>query len=323
MRYFLKFLVLLLTTGLISSANASADYPGKPIKLIVGFPPGQMTDTLTRLLANHLSELLSQPIIVENRPGQGGSIGLAQLARAKPDGYEMALSPTAALVINPALYTSVGYKTLQDFEPVGEIAEVPFVLVANSSMPFSNLAGLIAYAKAHPGKVTFSSPGNGTLPHLGMVLLEQKAGISLTHIPYKGSPKAMIDLAAGRVSVGFDTEVVTKPLIEKKLLKILAVTSAKRLPAFPDVPTIIESGVPDFVLTAWFGLVFPKNTPPDIVKKINAELHKTLENAAFLKLLHSIGASAKPSSSADFAKLIKTESIKWSEIVRASNAKVD
>lgn len=315
---------LILTLGISysgSHAEALADYPSKPVKLSVGFPAGQMTDLLTRVLATRLSASLGETVVVENKPGQGGSIALGHLARAKADGYELMLSPTAALVINPALYDSISYDTLNDFAPVATVAEVPFVLVANATMPFDDVAGLIEYAKKH--KLTHTSPGNGTLPHLGMLLFQRKTGTTLTHIPYKGSPRAMTDLAAGLVDVGFDTEVVTKPFVDAKKMKILAVTGNKRVPSLPNVPTIKESGVPDFELVAWFGVVAPKNTPTEVVALVSTKIQDAVHDEEFVAALGATGATPSPSSPSEFRDLIAAELPKWRSIVKASSATVD
>src|SRR5690625_1834791 len=186
------------TLGLIgfdSAITAAAEYPNKPIRLLVGFPAGQMTDLLTRAVADELSKLLNNPIYVENKPGQGGSIALSQLARSTPDGYTLMLSPPAGLVINPNIYNSINYNTLEDFQPIAQVGEVPFVLIANNEMPFNTVQEFIDYAKERPGELAFISPGNGTLPHLGMVLFQKENNLSLVHVPYKGSPTAVADLA--------------------------------------------------------------------------------------------------------------------------------
>ncbi|MYN14206.1 tripartite tricarboxylate transporter substrate binding protein [Pusillimonas sp. TS35] len=321
-RYFFTALTLALCIACKNSAaETTANYPSKPVTLSVGFPPGQMTDLLTRVLAERLTVSLGQTVVVENKPGQGGSIALARLARAKPDGYELMLSPTAALVINPALYDSISYDTLNDFTPIAKVAEVPFVLVASSQMPFDDVAGMIEYAKKN--RLTYTSPGNGTLPHLGMILFQKKTGTKLTHIPYKGSPRAMSDLASGLVDVGFDTEVVTKPFVESKRMKILAVTGDSRLASLPDVPTIKESGVSDFELVAWFGIVAPKNTPSNIVSLIDASVKQATSEKQFIQALGTTGATPSHATSDELSALMVTELAKWKSIVKESAASVD
>lgn len=323
MKYMSQLLVALLFSVSVSFGVAKAAYPDKPVKILVGFPAGQATDSVARLVAERLSQSMSQSFIVENRPGQGGSLALAQLARAAPDGYQMMLSATASLVTNPHLYKSVGYDTLKDFEPIGLVVDLPLVLVATSQAPFDTPNEFFTYAKAHPDKLNFSSSGNGTLSHLAMELLQRDKSISLMHVPYKGSPRAMVDLVAGNVSVGFDTIAVTKPLIDAKRLKLLAVAMPERMALLPDTPTMIESGVPNFVASAWLGMLFPKGTPTEIVNKVNKELQLILEDSKIQSALQSIGAVPRASSVEEFAKLLKSDYLKWGEIVRESGAKVD
>lgn len=323
MKRMLQFFLTLILTAAASLAYAAPTYPDKPMRILVGFPAGQATDSVARLVAERLSRALLQPVIVENRPGQGGSLALAQLAKAAPDGYQMMLSATASLVTNPHLYKNVGYDTLNDFEPIGLLADLPLVLVATAGAPFNTPQEFLAYAKANPGKLNYSSSGNGTLSHLAMELLQREKEISLTHIPYKGSPRAMADLVAGNVSVGFDTVAVTKALIDAKRLKLLAVALPERMALLPDTPTMIESGVPDFVASAWLGMVFPKGTPTEIVNKMNAEISKVIAQPDIQKSLQAIGAIPLSSSVAEFAALLKSDYAKWGEIVRESGASVD
>lgn len=323
MKYILQLFIALVFGVFSSFAAAKSTYPDKPVKLLVGFPAGQATDSVARLIADRLSQSLSQSFIVENRPGQGGSLALAQLAKAAPDGYQMMLSATASLVTNPHLYKAVGYDTLKDFEPIGTVADLPLVLVATLQAPFSTPQEFFSYAKAHPDQLNFSSSGNGTLSHLAMELLQREKGISLTHVPYKGSPRAMVDLVAGNVSVGLDTVAVTKPLVDSGRLKLLAVAMPERMALFPNTPTMIESGVPNFVASAWLGLLFPKGTPSEIVNKINKELRAILADPKTQQSLLAIGAIPRPSSVQEFADLLKSEYAKWGEVVRASGAKVD
>lgn len=321
-RYCITALVLTLgIAGTNAGAQDAVNYPAKPVKLSVGFPPGQMTDLLTRVLAERLSASLGETVVVENKPGQGGSIALGQLARARPDGYELALSPTAALVINPAVYDSLPYDTLRDFTPIAKVAEVPFVLVASAAMPFDDVAGLIEYAKTHT--LTHTSPGNGTLPHLGMLLFQKKTGTELVHVPYKGSPRAMTDMAAGLVDVGFDTEVVTKPFVDSKKMKVLAVTGDERLASMPNVPTIRESGISDFNLVAWFGILAPKDTPSEIVMLLNEKIHDAAQDEKFIAAVASTGAKPSPSTPSEFGDLLASELAKWRSIVKESSATVD
>ncbi len=318
--------VAVMLAGLLSGGampEARAAYPDKPVKIIVGFPAGQATDAVARVVAERLTKALGQTFIVENRPGQGGSLGLAQLAKAKPDGYEMMLSATASLVTNPHLYKSVGYDSLKDFEPVATLVDLPLVLVANPQVPFDDFKGFVDYAHAHPGKLNFSSSGNGTLSHLAMELLSRSDNLSMMHVPYKGSPRAMADLVAGNVSIGFDTIAVTKPLIDAKRLKLLAVATPERLALFPDTPTIQEEGVADFVASAWLGMVFPAGTPAEPVQVISGQLQKIIGEPDVQKTLLSMGALPRYAGPAEFAQLLHSDYKKWGEIVTLSGARVD
>ncbi|KGD88274.1 hypothetical protein JL37_27245 [Achromobacter sp. RTa] len=311
--------------GLIAAApaQAAADWPAKPVKLLVGFPPGQATDAVARILAERLSARFNQPVIVENRPGQGGSIALAALAKSAPDGYTMMLSATASLVTNPHLYKSTGYDTLRDFEPVGLVADLPMVLVANAAQPFSDVAGLRDYARRNPGALNFSSSGNGTLSHLGMVMLEREAGLQLTHIPYQGSAKAMTDMIADNVAIGLDTVAVTLPHIQSGRLKALAVGASQRLPMLPDVPTFAEAGYPAFQANPWLGMLFPKGTPKYIVQRMNQEIGLAVATPALSGSLKAIGAFARVDTPEDFAQLLRQEYGSWGELVQLSGSRVD
>ncbi|NYT36076.1 tripartite tricarboxylate transporter substrate binding protein [Allopusillimonas soli] len=306
-----------------ATAQAWTAYPEKPVTMIIGYPPGQATDIVGRLVAEKLSQRLGQPFVVENKPGQGASLALAQLAKEKPDGYTMVLSATAAYVTNPHLYKSVGYDTLKDFQPIGTLIDFPLVLVARADAPFSDFKSFVAYAKQHPGKLNHTSSGSGTLSHLGMELLQRETGIELTHIPYKGSARAMTDMAAGNVDVGIETVTVTKPFIESGRLKLLGVTVSERLKLYPDVPTLAELGVKDFNVAAWLGMVLPAGTPDAYVKVINAALQSILQDPEVAAKLESVGALPRPSSPEEFADLLKREYETWGEIVKQSGAKVD
>ena len=317
--------LLLLLTMILSAGLASAQgrYPDRPVKLVVGFPAGQATDIAARLLAERLSQSLGQPFVVENRPGQGGSIGLAHLAKAPADGYTMVLAATASLVTNPHLYKAVGYDPLTDFAPSGVMMEIPLALVAHPSAPFNTLPELLAYAKANPGKLNYASVGNGTLSHLAMERLKREADVSLMHIPYQGSVRSIADLLAGNVLVSFDTLTVTLPHIESKKLKLIAVASEKRVPQLPDAPTMIEAGVPGFVASPWLGVLFPKGTPPEIVATINGEMRKALRDPGMQKSMQTIGALPRPNSPEEFTRLIQEDHARWGRIVRESGARVD
>ena len=319
----LRIFSLCIMAVLSCAVNAQGTYPDRPIKLVVGFPAGQATDIVARLLADRVSWSIGQAVVVENRPGQGGSVALAALAKAAPDGYTFVLSATASLVTNPHLYKSVGYDSLNDFVAAGLVADLPLVLVANTTAPFNTVSELIAYAKSRPGKLSYSSAGNGTLSHLAMEIFKRDAAVFMVHIPYAGSVRAMTDLVAGNVSLGFDTVAVTAPLVESKRLKVLAVASEKPLSQFANSPTMINSGMPGFTASPWLALMAPKGTSADILQRWNDEIRKALNDPAMQKSMNVIGAIPRMSSAADATNLVRTEYTKWGKTVRDSGATVD
>lgn len=323
-----------LLRNIIAAASAASLFFGLPLgmayaqtvpstRILVGFPPGQATDIVARLLADRVSRSMGQPVVVENRPGQGGSVALAALSKAAPDGYTFVLSATASLVANPHLYKSVGYDSLNDFVPAGLVADLPLVLVANSAAPFNTVSELIVYAKSKPGKLSYSSAGNGTLSHLVMEIFKRDAGVFMVHIPYSGSVRAMTDMVAGNVSLGFDTVAVTLPLVEAKRLKVLAVASEKPLSQFTNSPTMSKAGMTGFTASPWLALMAPKGTPVDILQRWNDEIRKALNDPAMQKSMSAIGAIPRISSAADAANFVRTEYAKWGETVRDSDATVD
>lgn len=305
-------------------AQSSTTEPiGKTVKILVGFPPGQATDSVARMIAEHFSADLGQPFIVENKPGQGGSVVLGQLARSPADGTTLTLSALAAYSVNPHLYRNVTYETLRDFDPIGTVADLPLTLVVNPSLPVKSVAELIAYAKARPGDLSHPSSGNGTLSHLLMEDFKQRAGIRMLHVPYSGSAKAMTDLVGGQVQVGLDTLTVTQPLVEAGRLRMLAVGTAARLPALPAMPTIAEVGYPGFEAVAWIALSAPAGTPLSWRRKINESLRKALRTPAFLQKMQAAGATPRPGTVEEFGSMLRTEYVRWGRMVKQSGVQVD
>ena len=323
MKFNTKWLIAMLVVAVTTVASAQISYPDRPVKLVVGFPAGQATDIVARLLAEKLAKNLGQPFIVENRPGQGASVGVAYVAKSAPDGYTMALTAAAAMVTNPHLYKNVGYDPINDFVPCAMLIEIPLALVAHPSAPFNTVPELLAYAKANPGKLSYSSSGNGTMSHLAMERLKREGNVSLVHIPYQGSMRSMTDLIAGHVTVAFDTLTVTVPQLETKKIKALAVATQKRLPLLANVPTVSEAGIPDFTASPWLGVVFPVGTPPEIVNKMHAELMKVMDDPAVQKSLQSIGAVSRTNGPKEFAKIIEQDYKRWGKIVAESGARID
>jgi tripartite-type tricarboxylate transporter receptor subunit TctC len=315
-----RLLCLVLFCCFASFAQAQS---GKVARIFVGFPPGQATDLIARLLAERLAPAVGETVIIENRPGQGGSVVLAQLAKMPPDGMTLALAPLASMVVNPHLYKSVGYDTLRDFEHIALVADLPLLLVANPSLPAKTLPELIAYAKANPEKLAHSSSGIGTLSHLGMEDLKRRAGITILHVPYQGSPRAMADLAGGVVQVALDTITVTRPLVESGALRLLASAYGTRLPDFADTPTIAEQGFPGFSLSAWLGIVAPVGTPKPRIERLSVELTKIVQTPEITQKYAALGALPHIMGADDFHAFVQAELVRWGTIVKASGAKVD
>jgi tripartite-type tricarboxylate transporter receptor subunit TctC len=305
-----------------ADAQTSA-YPTKPIRLIVPFPPGGATDIIARAVAQKLSETWGQSIIVDNRPGAGGNIGTELVAKAAPDGYTLEMGTVGTHAINASLYAKIPFDNVKDFAPIILVAGVPNVLEVTPSLPVNSVQELIAYAKANPGKLNFASSGNGTSIHLSGELFKVMTGVQMTHVPYKGSAPALQDLIAGQVQLMFDNLPPSLPQIKAGKLRALAVTSATRAPALPDVPTVAESGLPGFEASSWFGLLAPAGTPPAIIAKINTEVATWLASPEGKEKLASIGANAAGGSPEDFARHIHAETTKWAKVVKESGAKVD
>lgn len=317
----MKRLIIFLCMAMAASlAHAQGE---KINKIIVGFPPGQATDQVARLLAQELSSELNESFIVENRPGQGGSVALATLARSKPDGSTMVLAALASLVVNPHLYKNVGYATLADFEPIALVADLPMLLVVNPKVPAHSYGELVAYAKNHPGELNYASSGNGTLSHLGMEELKRNTAMKIAHIPYSGSARSIADVVGGGVQVAIDTVAVTQAQIRARKLRLLATTYSERLPAFPDAPTLAELGVNGFKLSAWLGLIAPKGTSPDRVAKLNQAVLKVVQSEAVQRQYATLGAVPRTMPTAAFRQFVATEYARWGSGVRQAALTVD
>jgi tripartite-type tricarboxylate transporter receptor subunit TctC len=305
------------------AAQAQAAFPSKPITIIVPFSAGGTTDILARVIGLHMGTDLGQPVVVDNRAGAGGNIGGQAAARANPDGYTLFMGTVGTHAINQSLYKKMPFDPIKDFAPLSRVAMVPNLLVANPAQPYKNVKELIAYGKAHPGKINFGSSGNGSSIHLSGELFKQMTGVDMQHVPYRGSAPAVSDLLGGQISVMFDNMPSAIQHVKGGKLRALAVTTAKRSPALPDVPTIAEAGVPGYEATSWFGLLAPAGTPAPIVAKLNASILKALADPEVKKKLAEQGAESHGEKPEEFAAFIKSETAKWGKVVKESGASLD
>lgn len=317
------FASLIFALSGFAHAQGAGTYPVKPIRLVVPYPPGGTTDIVARAVSKGLQEALGQAVIIENKPGAGGNIGMDHVAKSAPDGYTLALSAVSTLAIGASLYGKLPYDVLRDLAPVTQVAAVPNVLVVHPSVPASSVRELISYARANPGKLRFGSAGSGTTVHLSGELFKLTAGVDMQHIPYKGAGPAMVDLLGGRVELMFDFLSSSLAQIKSQKLKALGVTSPKRSPILPNVPTIAEAGVPGYEVYASFGVLAPAGTPAAIVAKLRAEIVKLLGSAEMKEILTAQGADAIGDTPEQFAASLKKEIERWADVVKASGARVD
>jgi tripartite-type tricarboxylate transporter receptor subunit TctC len=302
---------------------AAADYPIRPITLVVPYAAGGGNDVIARIVAERMSASLGQSIVIENRGGAGGTIATRQVAKAVPDGYTLLIA-TSSLAINPSLYPNVGYEPRKDFSPVGLIASSSNVVLVNPSVPVHSIAELIALAKQQDSKLTFASTGTGSSVHLAAELFAGMAGVKITHVPYKGSGPALNDLTGGHVTMIFSTMASAAGLMrDGSKVRALAVTGAIRSSLFPDLPTVAEAGLPGYEAVLHYGIVAPADTPKPVIEKLNAALNATLANDEVKRRLAIEGAEALPVSPDDYAADIAREETKWSEIIRKSGMKAD
>ncbi len=307
--------LLIATVGYSISALATAEkYPSKPIQLIIPYTPGGNTDILGRLIAQKLGEAWDARVIVENRPGAGGTIGVNMVAKAKPDGHTLALAAFGNIIVAKSLYKDLAYDPVNDLDPVILVATPPTILTATSSLPANNVTELIAYGKANPGVLNYGSSGKGTSNHLLAELFSEMSGIKMTHVPYKGSGPAINDLIAGLTQLNFAPQPLVLSAIKTGSLKALAVTGTERMPMLPDVPTVAESGLPGYEGVGWFGLVAPKGTPPDIINKLNAEVNRILNSPDVRKRLTDEGAKPVGGSPEEAKRSINDGIAKWKDL---------
>jgi tripartite-type tricarboxylate transporter receptor subunit TctC len=304
-------------------ALAQDAYPSKPIKLVVPFPPAGGTDVLSRAIAHSIATNTQWLIVIDNKPGAGGNIGLEAAAKAPADGYTIAMGQTANLAVNPALYSSMPFDPLKDFAPIALISSQPLIVVVDAKSPYKTLKDLVDAAKKDPGKVNMASSSNGTIGHIGGELFQRRAGIKMTHVPYKGAGPAVTDLMGGSVDCFFGNTQAVGGLVTAGRLRALAVTSPKRLANFPNIPTVAELGYPGFEAATWSGLVAPAGTPQAIIDKLNAAANKALGNAEMKHKLFEDGSTPLGGTPKQFGEFIKSEHAKWGAAVRDAGIKLD
>ena len=300
-----------------------AEYPARPIRMIVAFAPGGGTDIIGRIAARGIGENLGAQVVVDNRPGAGGNIGCEIVAKAVPDGYTLLTTGTGTHAINPWLYRNIPYDAIRDFEPVSLVAATPYVMVVNLSVPARTVKDFIALAKASPDKINMASSGSGGMPHLSGELFNMMTGIKLTHVPYKGTGAVFPDLIGGRVQVTFGDIVATIPHVKAEKLRALGVTSPRRVAAVPDIPTIAESGVPGYDAVGWFGVFAPAKTPQPVIAKLHSAIVKHVKQADTAERLASLGAEVVANTPEQFRQIQKVDLVRWGKVVKQSGAQVE
>ncbi|MDR2300065.1 MAG: tripartite tricarboxylate transporter substrate binding protein [Comamonas sp.] len=304
------------------AAFASGDYPNKPIRLVVPYPPGGPTDIVARVVAQKLQEQLGQSIIVDNKPGAGANLGAEQVARSTPDGYTLMVATTAH-AINPSLFSKLNYSITKDFTPISQLTSGPLVIVATPTLQASNVKELIALAKSRPGGLNYASSGNGQSTHLSAELFSAMAGVKMNHVPYKGSAPALTDVMSGQADLMFDTMLSSMPFVKGGKLKAIAVTSSERSPSAPDIPTIAEAGLPGYEAIAWNGMLAPAGTPKEVIDRLNAALRTVLQSPDVKQRFDGQGFAAKWDTPSAFGSFLNAEVEKWGKVVKTSGAKVD
>ena len=326
MRRLIRLLSMVASVAVLAgmSANALAQpYPNRPVKFIIPFPPGGGLDHTARTIQPKLQEVLGQPIVIENKAGAGGIVG-AEFAKNQPaDGYTIFLGNTGTMGLYPAVYAKLPYDALKDFAPAGQLISTTLVAVTNANVPASTLAEFIAYVKRNPGKVSYASGGSGAITHLAGEMLKSQAGIDMLHVPYKGSAPAVTDLIGGQVQLLIDVAAVSLQHVKAGKLKALAVTSAKRNAAFPELPTFDEAGLPVFQATGWQGILVPTGAPREVINKLADAIQKTMADPGVREKFQAVGSEATPSGPEAFGVFIRTEIEKWTRIAKAANVKVE
>ena len=314
---------VLLSVGVASPALAQG-FPTKPVKIVATFEPGGASDILARLIAPKLSETLGQSVLVENRPGAGGNIGTDYVAKSAPDGHTLVMGYIGTHAVNPTLYPKIPFDAVKDFAPVAFVASIPSALVVHPSVAAKSVGELIALAKSRPGQLNYGSGGAGTAPHLAAELFKTIAGVDIVHVPYKGSGPAVTDLLGGQISLMFNTMIQTIPHVQSGKLRALAVTSAKRSNAMPELPTLAESGLPGYAMVGWFGVLAPAGTPKDVVNRLNVEILKILNQADVKERLAKLGSEPTDIVTPEqFGDYIKMELTKWEKVIKSSGMRIE
>lgn len=312
-----------ISGGMLAAGTATAaeDYPNQPIRIVVPFSPGGSTDIVARYISKELGDELGESVVIENRPGATGQIGSVAVARAKPDGHTLIMATTSTHSISPYLHATPPFDPLNDFEPISNVALLPFVLVTKPDLPVKSVKELIDLAKKDPGQYSYASSGNGSSLHLAGALFTGMAGINVMHVPYKGAAPAVSDVMGGQVAMMFDTIPSSLPNAQAGRLNILAVSSLERSELLPDVPTVAETGLPGYEVVGWAGLLAPKGTPQPIIDKVNAAVNKILQTPEMRKRFITQGAQPDGTTHADFAALMRAEDTKWRQVIKESGIK--
>jgi tripartite-type tricarboxylate transporter receptor subunit TctC len=307
----------------VPAGAAPSEYPDRPIRLVVPFPPGGGADNLARMIMPKVADILGKSIVIDNRPGAGGNVGAEVVARAEPDGYTLLYGTNGTHAINASLYRNLRFDPVKEFAPVTRMTSIAALLIVNPNLPVNSVAELIRYAKSHPGQVNFASAGNGTTSHLAGELFRKMAGIDIVHVPYRGGGLAVVDLIGGQVQMMIDVMPNAYPLAKDGRVRGLAVTTARPFPAAPEYPTIADSGLPGFEISAWDGIFAPAGTPEPIIAKLNTAIHQALDDPRLRDALLARGAQVVPTTQEEFARFIAASAEKWGRLVRESGAKVD
>jgi tripartite-type tricarboxylate transporter receptor subunit TctC len=307
----------------VTGAQAQT-YPAKPVRLVVGFPPGGGTDVVARIIQPKLSEYLGQAVVIDNRPGATGTVAAAMVAKSPPDGYTLMMGHVSVNAIAPSLFKNLQYDVLKDFAPVILTASVPHFVVVHPTLPAASLKELVALLKAAPGKYTFPSAGNGSTPHLAGEMFKSLAGVDLVHVPYKGSGQSMQDLLGGVHKLAFDTLPASAPHVRSGRMKALAVSSARRLPEYPDVPTAEEAGVPGYVISTWYGVFAPAGTPAEIVNRLHADILRAMQAPETRPKLHEIGTDDTVTRTPEeFAAIVRADTARYAKVIKDAGLKLD